>query len=233
MARKRKGIGARTRLVAGLLLAALLTGAWGWWQLRYWTPGADRYPDQGAEMGAAEGRVRFETLKALGAGFVYLQASGRPGHRDPAFAGNLAAARGAGLRVGAVHRFDPCAMADRQSAEFVTMVPRGGDLLPPAIALDALGDDCPSKVAEAEVESELLTLINQIEAHAGKPAILQVSKTFERRYRLAGRIERNLWVVGTRFQPTYAGRPWLMWTANSALATEASDAPLRWVVVRP
>jgi lysozyme len=215
------------------LLAALVGGAWLWWRLQHWTPDPAQYPDQGAEVSAADGAVRFATLKALGARFVYLDASDGAHSEDPDFAANLAAARKAGLKVGAVHRFDPCAMADGQSANFVVLVPRGRDLLPPAIALVRTADVCPTPVGEAAVESELMTLINQIESHSGRPAILQVSKRFEDRYGLASRIERNLWVVGTWRRPTYAGRPWLLWTANKALMTEASDSPLRWVVVRP
>jgi lysozyme len=229
--RKRKTIGWRARALAGLALAAMLAGGWGWWQLRHWTPDAAAFPDQGAHVAAADGEVRFKTLRALGARFVYLGAS-EGARRDPAFAANLAAAREAGLQVGAVHRFDPCIMADGQSANFVVVVPRGSGLLPPAIALDATADSCPAPVGEAEVESELMTLINQVEAHAGKPVILQVSQAFEDRYGLAGRIERNLWVVGTWRQPTYAGRPWLMWTANEGLWSEAADDSLRWVVMR-
>lgn len=231
MGRRRRTIGWRARALGALALAALLAGGWLWWRLQHWVPPESEFPDQGAAVSAADGAVRFETLKALGARFVYLDASSGV-RRDPRFAANLAAAREAGLEVGAVHRFDPCAMADGQSANFVVVVPRGGDLLPPAIALDETADDCPAPVGEAEVESELMTLINQVEAHSGKPAILQVSADFEGRYGLAGRLERNLWVVGTWREPTYAGRPWLMWTANEALISEAADAPLRWVVMR-
>ena len=231
MGRKRKTVGWRARVLGAVLLAALLGGGWLWWRLQHWTPPESEYPDQGAEVSAADGAVRFATLKAIGANFVYLDASDGV-RRDPAFAANLAAARKAGLKVGAVHRFDPCAMADGQSASFVVLVPRSGGLLPPAIALDATADECPAPVGEAEVESELMTLINQVEAHAGRPVILQVSPGFEERYGLAARIERHLWVVGTWREPTYAGRPWLMWTANEALATEAADEPLRWVVMR-
>jgi lysozyme len=219
--------------MGAVLLVVLVGGAWGWWRLQHWTPSLTDYPDQGAEISAADGPVHFATLRALGARFVYLDASAGVRGVDASFAANLAAAREAGLKVGAVHRFDPCAMADGQSANFVVLVPRGRDLLPPAIALDRTADDCPEPVGEATVESELMTFINQIESHSGRPAILQVSETFEDRYGLASRIERNLWVVGTWLRPTYAGRPWLMWTANEALMTEASDKPLRWVVVRP
>ena len=231
MGRRKRSIGWRARALGALLLGAMLGGGWFWWRMQNWTPPTSRYPDQGVELSAADGAVRFETLKALGVQFVYLDASSGS-RRDPAFAAGLAKAREAGLRVGAVHRFDPCAMADVQSANFVVLVPRGGDLLPPAIALDETAEECPTPVGEAEVESELMTLINQVEAHSGKPAVLQVSEAFEDRYGLAGRIERNLWVVGTWREPTYGGRPWLMWTANEALASEAAEQPLRWVVMR-
>ena len=231
MGRKGRRIGWRARALGAALLFAIAGGVWGWWTIRHWTPLDTQYPDQGAEIAATDGVVRFETIKALGGRFVYLDAS-EGARRDPSFAANLAAARKAGLEVGAVHRFDPCLMADGQSANFVVLVPRGGDLLPPAIALDRSAADCPTPVGEAEVESELMTLINQVEAHAGKQAILQVSPEFEDAYGLAGRIERHLWVVGTWREPTYAGRPWLMWTANRELWSDASEAPLRWVVMR-
>ncbi|WP_234024765.1 glycoside hydrolase family 25 protein [Tsuneonella amylolytica] len=233
MGRKRKAMGWRTRVLGVAVLAVIAAVAWSWWSLRHWTPDAALWPDQGAELSAADGLVRMDTLKALGARFVYLDATDGETGRDPAFAPNLAKAREAGLQVGAVHRFDPCTMADGQSAAFVVTVPRAGDLLPPAIALDRTAEDCPKPVSEAAVESELMTLINQVEAHAGKPAILKPSQAFEDRYHLAGRIERNLWVEGTWREPTYAGRPWLMWTANEAFASDAADEPLRWVVVRP
>lgn len=233
MAGRKRGTGWRARALGAVVLVGLLAAGWGWWRLQHWIPDAAEFPDQGAEVSAADGAVRFATLRALGARFAYLDASDGARVQDPRFAANLAAARKAGLKVGAVHRFDPCAMADGQSANFVVQVPRGRDLLPPAIALDRTADDCPGHVGEAAVESELMTLINQIESHSGRPAILQVSKAFEDRYGLASRIERNLWVVGTWRRPTYAGRPWLMWTANEGLATEAADEPLRWVVVRP
>ena len=152
---------------------------------------------------------------------------------DNAFPDNFAAAREAGLQVGAVHRFDPCVPADGQSANFVTMVPRDAALLPPAIELDRTAEDCPERVTRAAIQSELLTLVNQIEAHAGRPAILAPSSDFEDAYGIAARIDRNLWLTSNRTEPDYAGRPWIMWTANTALVNEAASEPLRWVVVRP
>lgn len=230
---RKKGAGWGLRLAAFVLLAGLVGLGWAWWQGQNWRPDEESWPDQGALVSAADGRVGFRTLKGLGAGFVYLEASRGAEGQDPAFADNFAAARTAGLQIGAVHVLDPCALADSQSANFVTMVPRDVELLPPAIALVETGEDCEQRVTRAAIQSELMTLINQIEAHSGKPAILALGEEFEDRYRIASRIERNLWLTRSWFEPEYGGRPWLLWTANEELRTEAAEEPLAWVVVRP
>ena len=100
-------------------------------------------------------------------------------------------------------------------------------------SLDRPVDTCPKVVPDAAVASELMTLVNQIEMHTGKPSILMLSKDFEQRHPVAARIERHLWVSGTWIEPTYAGRPWMLWTANEAFESEISEEPVRWVVGRP
>lgn len=223
----------RLRLLGAGLLIALIGGGWAWWDLHHWVPPRAAFPMQGVEIGADDGAVDWAALKAIGADFAYLDASASAFARDGAFVKNLEDARAARLQVGAVHRYDPCQPAEKQAGNFVTVVPRDGKMLPPAIDLDMLADDCPVKVSDAAVQSELTTFINQIETHTGKPSILKVSRAFQQRYGVAAAIDRNLWLVRDRFQPDYAGRPWMLWTANSALANEAGASPVRWVVVQP
>lgn len=228
---RRKSTASRLRLPGALLLLVLIAGGWGWWQLHHWHPELADFPVQGIEVGSDDGAVNWKAAKAIGASFVYLDASASAFARDPSFAKNLEDARAAKLQVGAVHLYDPCQPAEKQAANFVTVVPRDAALLPPAVDLDLLADACPVKVSDAAVESELMTFLNQIETHTGKPTILKISSRFEKRYHLATKIDRNLWLVRTRFAPDYAGRPWMLWTANSMLDSAAADGALRWVVV--
>jgi lysozyme len=201
--------------------------------MRSWRPDPDLYPEQGALVPAGTAPVRFETLKAIGASFVYLPLASGPAADGPGgFADRFVAARKAGLKVGVVLSFDPCLGADAQSGVFAQMVPRDAGLLPPAIALASLADACDPKVSDAAVESELMTLINQIELHAGKPVLLKLAPAFEARHKTATALARDLWLARDRARPDYAGRPWLLWSANAARVTEASADPVEWVVVQ-
>jgi lysozyme len=237
MGRKR-AISNRWRIAAALLLVVLVGAVWGWWQFAHWTPSRASWPVQGIEIGADDvagpgDPVDFTAFKAIGADFAYLDASRGADERDPAFSDNLAAVRAAGIRFGAVHAYDPCIPAEKQAANFFTVVPRDPSLLPPAIELDKTADDCLANISDAGVESELTTFINQIQNHTGKKPLLKISQAFEQRYRLAARVEHDLWVSGDWFQPSYAGRPWTLWTANSALRSEASGIPVRWIAAQP
>ncbi len=230
---RRRSSTARLRLLAAVLLIGLAGGAWGWWHLHHWTPPRAAYPMQGVEISAADGAVNWRALKAIGVNFAYIDASASAFARDPAFVKNFEDARAIRLQLGAVHKYDPCQPADKQAGNFVTVVPRDAAMLPPAVELDSLGDDCPVKVSDAAIESELTTFLNQIENHTGKPAMLKVSRRFEARYHIAAAVDRNLWLERDRFEPGYAGRPWTLWTANGALANAADEEPVRWVVVQP
>lgn len=236
MGRKR-AIPIRWRIAAALLLAACGAAGWQAWSFVHWTPSRTEFPVQGALVGESDsgsgGATDFVALEAVGADFAYLEASAGAMGRDASFARNLAAVRASGLPFGVVHAYDPCVRADRQAANFVTIVPRDGEMLPPAIALDETAEHCEPRVSEAEVESELTTFLNQVEGHVGEPAMLQVSQDFEARYGIAARIERNLWLERDRFQPDYGGRPWTLWTANAWLRSPASEHALRWVVAQP
>ncbi len=230
MARKRNT--ARRRLIGALLLLALIVAGFAWWQARNWRPDRADYPVQGVWLSDDDGVIDWRLLRGAGADFAYLTSSEGTGTRDTAFGEAVEAARGRGMQVGAVHVYDLCAPAEAQAANFVTVVPRDKDMLPPAIALDINSRTCPAAPGEAQMQSELTTFLNQVEKHAEKKVILMVTSGLERQYHLAAMIDRNIWVSQDFLEPGYAGRPWVMWTATDRLRLNAAQGPLRWVVVQ-
>ncbi|MEP0189022.1 MAG: glycoside hydrolase family 25 protein [Erythrobacter sp.] len=242
MANKHRGSGGRKRrgglvrwlfrVIALLALIAIGYAAWFWWDMRSWRPSDIDYPEQGAVIPSKAEEVNFTTLKAVGAQFVYLELQPAQRELDDAFAARFLAASEAGLKIGVILPFDPCIPADPQSARFTRMVPRAETLMPPAIGVTHVAKDCAEPVSNAAVESELLTLANQVEMHSAKPVILRVGEAFEAKYKIAGTMDRDLWLMRDRARPDYAPRPWLLWSANSQMESEASEAPLEWVVVQ-
>lgn len=229
---KRKNPALR-RVLAALLLAALVGAGLLWWQSRVWRPDRQAFPVQGVWADVHDAPIDWRLAKGDGADFAYLTASEGPDRRDDAFTEALEQARTAGLQLGAVHVYDLCAPGDRQAANFVTMVPRDDALLPPAVALDIVQRSCAQPPTEAALQSELTTFLNQVEKHAGKPAILMLTRGVESRYHLAAVIDRNIWVRQDYLRPGYAGRPFVMWTATDRYHSSAAPGPLRWVVVQP
>lgn len=223
----------RARIAAAVLLAVAVGGIWLWWTAQHWTPSRGEFPTQGVLVGAADGVVDFRALAAVGANFAYVEASEGERGRDAMLAENLRALTESGLPHGVVHAYDPCIPAERQAANFVTIVPRDTAMLPPVIALETSARDCADPVTEAGVESELTTFLNQVESHMGQPAILKLGSEFQERHPVAARIERNLWLDGAFLEPEYAGRPFTLWTANPRLWSEVTNQPVRWVVVQP
>lgn len=223
--------GLLVRVGAGLAIIAALALAL-WLYARAWAPGRDPYPVQGVTISADNGPVDWGTLAAQGADFAYIRAVSAGDRRDPAFAANWRAARAAGMRYGALLEFTPCRLASDQATRFMTTVSRDNAALPPVIRL-AFSPSCTARPGRDLLLSELNTLVNLIESHAGKTVVLNVTEEFDKAYDVGSGINRTLWLDGNFFPPDYASRPWVMWTATDMRHIDGVDGPVRWNVVAP
>jgi lysozyme len=202
--------------IAAVLLVVLAVAALILWALSMrWTPSRQDYPTQGVSVSAAQGNIDWRTVHAQDVDFAYIRATSGTGMRDKVFAANWEGARAAGLRYGAELVFDLCKLASDQATEFITTVPRDNAALPPAVRLD-FAPACTVRPGRDAVLSELNTLLNLIESHSGKPALLRVSRDFDQVYDVGTGINRTLWLEGNFFPPDYAARPWVN-TCGAAL----------------
>jgi lysozyme len=197
-----------------------------------WAPSRDEYPEQGIIVDASNGKPIWTTLAATGVDFAYITATEGDKKRDPEFAANLEGVRDAGIRFGALHKFDICRLATDQATLFITTVPRTPNALPEAVSLD-YSTTCTSKPDRALILSEVATFLSQIEAHTGIPAVLMIAPDFEKQYRISAAVNRNVWLERTWLLPDYAAKPWVMWTANPSRSVDGIDGRVKWVVVRP
>ncbi len=209
-------------IVSGLLFAVA----------RAWAPAQADFPTQGIGVSADSGTIDWSMVPGSGVDFAYLAATNGADGTDAAFATNLAGARAVGLRYGVEHRFSLCAGADEQARRFITSVPRDAAMLPPVVRL-AFSQDCPASLSRDKLLSELNTFLNQIEAHGGKPAVIRVARDFDARYDIGSGVNRTLWLEGNFMAPSYASRPWVMWTASTWKSINGVPGSMEWDVVQP
>lgn len=224
---KRWIIGIALLVVLGALLAGLAWGAF-----VGWAPSRQDYPVQGLYVSAADGDLAWPTLAAMDTDFAYIRASAGGKMRDAHFSTNVSGAREAGLRFGAVHEFSLCAGEARQAELFITTVPRDSAMLPPVVSLE-LDESCKNRPSRAMLLGELNTFLNQVESHAGKPALLRISQEFESAYQVSDGLARTVWLIGDYFPPDYAAKRWVMWQASSRYRINGAPDGVRWNVVRP
>lgn len=109
--------------VVAIALAAIGVGLW--FRLRPASenaPQVDNFPVKGIDLSAHNGDVDFEKIRQAGIEFVYIKATEGINFKDAMFERNAAAARKAGLKVGAYHFFRFDASAHMQALNIVQSV---------------------------------------------------------------------------------------------------------------
>lgn len=216
-------------LGGGLLAIGALAGA-AWGYARDWHPAAEQFPIQGISVSSVQGSIHWPTLKAEGADIAYLRATDGA-TRDTSFADHWQASAEAGLRRGAWHGYSLCRDAAEQATAFIATVPREAEALPPAISLQ-FDENCTMRPSREHVQKEVETLVDMIEAHSGKPAILRVEEDFEDEYAIGEAVQRTRWRTRNFLAPDQADSPWVMWRASDFRRIDGVEGPVEWNVVR-
>lgn len=224
-----RGLLIRVSLILAAMLIVWLVGRM---LVQGWTPSRDDYPMQGVAVSAANGPIDWPRLKADGVDFTYISATHGAATRDANFELNRKGAGDAGIRFGAIHHFDLCRLSGDQAGLFVTTVPRQKAALPPVVALH-FSDGCKDRPGREVVLSELNTLLNLVESHSEKPAVLHITKDFDALYQVSQAVNRTVWLEGNFVPPDYAAKAFVLWTANDMARVDGVDGPVDWLVVRP
>jgi lysozyme len=221
----------RWRLALIVAALAMIAALLGWRALEAWQPDRGAWPMQGVAVGADNAPIAWATLARLGANFAYVDATAARRVINPRFPQESTAAAAAGLRVGAIHHFALCDLASEQAAQFVRLVPRAADALPPLVLIDD-NPACTNRPTRALLLSELATFLAQVETHMGKPAIIGPSAAIEEQYQVSEAINRSLLARRDWREPPGDGPDWVLWQANSHLKITGAQGAVRWLVLR-
>lgn len=193
---------------AGLALAAFQLGLW-----RPNHPDPGRFPVWGLDVSHHQGRIDW---RAAVSGeprlrFAYVKATEGGDHVDRRFAENWRGAREAGLRVGAYHFFTFCRPAEDQARNFLAVVPRDADALPPAIDLE-LGGNCAAVPDRAALGAALEVFSREVERGLGERPVLYVTPEAYDRFVAGAPPRHRLWLRDVIRAPRLpAGAGWTFW----------------------
>lgn len=206
--------------LAGAGLAAL--GLFrGWWRVAH--PELERFPVWGLDVSHHQGAIDWDAVaKDRRVRFVFIKATEGGDWRDRRFAENWAAAKKAGLRVGAYHFYTFCTAPELQAQNFLSVVPRDSDALAPVIDLE-FGGNCQLRRSADEVRADLATLSEALARATGKTPILYVTGQAHWTFVRGSALDLPLWIRDLTREPT---EPWVFWQFANREQVDGIEGPV-------
>jgi lysozyme len=177
---------------------------------------AQRLPIHGIDVSKWQGTIDWRAVRAAGAQFAFIKATEGGDVVDDRFAQNYAAAKAAGVQVGAYHFVYWCRSAHEQAEWFKQHIPTDPDALPPVLDVEWNGHSktCPKKVPREEAVEKMRVMLKELEALTGKRPIIYTDITFHQDVMSDGSFDAYpFWVrtVAAEPQEKYGDRHWNFW----------------------
>ncbi len=177
---------------------------------------AHRLPIHGIDVSKWQGDIDWQAVRAAGTQFAFVKATEGGDHADERFPQNYAAAKAAGIPVGAYHFVYWCRPAHEQALWFKQHIPADPDALPPVLDVEWNGHSktCPKKVSREAAIEKMQIMLTELEAHTGKRPIIYTDITFHQDVLADGSFDGYpFWVrtVAAEPQEKFAERRWNFW----------------------
>lgn len=174
-------------------------------------PAAFQYEVGGIDVSHHQGAIDWDKLKASGrVDFAYIKASEGANYNDPRFSRNWYAAEQAGMLRGAYHFFTRCRSGAAQAHNFIRVVPKDPNALPPALDAEHMGS-CRNTPQIKDVAGEIGVFLMTVHAHYGKRPIIYTTREFHDAH-LAGKLSKErFWVRSLILSPRFREQQWVLW----------------------
>jgi lysozyme len=168
------------------------------------------YKVRGVDVSGHQGIIDWDRLKAGSVDFAYIKASEGENFNDPRFSRNWYASEQAGILRGAYHFFTQCRTGKVQAENFIRVVPKDSNALPPAIDAEHMGP-CRQSAAVKDVAAEIESFLDALQAHYGVRPIIYTTREFHDAY-LAGKFRKErFWIRSLMVPPDFREAQWLFW----------------------
>lgn len=167
---------------------------------------AMKYPVKGLDVSHHQGKIDWEKIAEKNKyKFVFIKATEGQDFIDKDFKYNWDEARRLGILAGAYHFFSMQSSGEKQAQNFIDIVPKENDSLPPVIDIEiSLNHE------KEKVRRELRNMINKLEEHYQVKPILYVTYDTYGTYTKGYFDELKIWIRDVIKYPTL-GQSWLFW----------------------
>ena len=90
-----------------------------------------KFPVRGVDVSSYQGEIDWDTLSGQNIQFAFIKATEGSSHVDPFFLHNYEEASQTDLRIGAYHFFSYDSSGGTQAENFISVVPKDKNMLPP------------------------------------------------------------------------------------------------------
>lgn len=193
-------------------------------------PSKENYPVRGVDVSSYQGNIDWETLAAQDIHFAFIKATEGSGYADEYFAYNYRQAQKTGLRIGAYHFFSYDSPGEAQAENFIKLVPKIENMLPPVIDVEFYGDK-EENLPEKEKTIEQINIFNEkIYKHYGiMPIIYATEKSYE--LYIANEFQEcDIWIRNVVTQPSLSDqREWTFWQYTNRATLEGYEGTEKFI----
>jgi lysozyme len=166
-----------------------------------------RYDVKGLDVSHHQGDINWKVVQEKNDfKFVYIKATEGKDYVDGRFTYNWKEAKKNGLLTGAYHFFAMTSSGEEQANNFINLVPKQSDSLPPVIDIEI-----PLNYNQDKVRQELRTLADKMEQQYGKKPILYVTYDRYDKYVKGYFPNYDIWIRDIVKFPTLGKQKWLLW----------------------
>ena len=185
-------------------------------RIRFNYPDKDEFPLLGIDISHHQGKIRWEELRTENISFVIIKATEGANYKDQKFLDNWTNSKKGDYKTGAYHFYRLCKNGKEQAENFISVVPRSEENLPPAVDLE-FGGNCKTDKSKEKILSEIKEFLYAVESHYQKKPIIYATNEFYEEFLVKEFKEYPIWIRDLFKRPELDGRNWTIWQfANRA-----------------
>ena len=199
-------------ILAFFMLTAVTTGLFYFGIIWFNNPSKTQYPVRGVDVSSYQGEIDWNILAQQDISFVFMKATEGSSFVDKQFSSNFSGASETTLRIGAYHFFSFDSNGKTQAENFISVVPKTDNMLPPVVDIEFYRDKAKHPPDTSYTQQILSELLVDLESHYRMKPIIYATYESYKQYIAGAYQEYDIWIRDIFTLPKLPdGRAWTFW----------------------